>query len=116
MKKIWLSFLGIICIICIVCTRFLKVTLTVQDIKTLAQKGYNLTWSDFDSYKGNEIGFGLYIKSYPIKDFNGYLLIGGDKRIPCYIKIRKNSIDYDSSPIESKDIRSNNITYFLENS
>lgn len=118
MRKIYLSVLSIIIIVWIICTGFLKSTLTIQDIKRLSQKGNNLTWSDFDNYKSNEIGFGLYIKSYPIKDFDGYLLIGGGSpewKMPLYIKITKEISPYVSATMDSEDIRYNDITYFLEN-
>lgn len=117
LKKIYLSILGLICIIWIVCTGFLKVTLTVQDVKRLSKREYNLTWSDFEKYQGSDIGFGLYIKSYPIKDFNGYLLVAGgspEEEIPLYIKIKKSINPYVSTSITSKDIRCNDITYFFE--
>lgn len=118
LKKIYLSVLSIIIIIWIICTGFLKSTLTIQDVKRLSQKGYTLTWSDFEKYQSFDIGYGLYIKSYPIKDFNGYLLVAGgspEVEIPLYIKIKKSINTYASTSITSEDIRYNDITYFFEN-
>ena len=50
--------------------------LTINDVIILSQKGYNLTWSDFDPFQYTEIGSGLYIRAYEIND-KFQLWIGG---------------------------------------
>jgi len=63
--------------------------LTLTDVITLSQKGYDLTWSDFENYNYIETGSGLYIRVYEI-DENFELWIGGgytDSK-PMYIRLR----------------------------
>ena len=50
--------------------------LTLNEVIALAQKGYGLTWSDFEKYEYEETGSGLYIRVYEI-DGQFRLAIGG---------------------------------------
>ncbi|MDE7290045.1 MAG: hypothetical protein K2N71_11190 [Oscillospiraceae bacterium] len=75
--------------------------LTMDDIKELAKKGDELTWSDFDGYVFSEGGSGLYIRMYNVK--GGYTLAiggGGPGEKPMYIylsgKGKRIDIRYDS--------------------
>ena len=40
--------------------------LSLNDVIMLSQKGYDLTWSDFDQFKYIETGSGLYIRVYEL--------------------------------------------------
>ena len=53
-----------------------KRKLTLEDVISLSQKGYDLSWDDFEEYSCYETGSGLYIRVYEI---NGLfeLRIGG---------------------------------------
>lgn len=53
-----------------------KRKLTLEDVVSLSQKGYDLSWDDFEEYSCYETGSGLYIRVYEI---NGLfeLRIGG---------------------------------------
>lgn len=65
-------------------------SLTLNDVIILSQKGYNLTWTDFEKYDYVETGSGLYIRVYEINDIF-QLWIGGSHPIgypdsdPMYI-------------------------------
>lgn len=50
--------------------------LTLNEVIALSQKGYSLTWSDFEKYEYEETGSGLYIRLYEI-DGQFRLAIGG---------------------------------------
>jgi len=50
--------------------------LTLNEVIALSQKGYGLTWSDFEKYEYEETGSGLYIRLYEI-DGQFRLAIGG---------------------------------------
>src|SRR5699024_7144819 len=50
--------------------------LSLEDVITLSQKGYDLTWSDFEKYDYIETGSGLYIRVYEINEMFE-LWIGG---------------------------------------
>lgn len=84
--------------------------LTLEKVKELAEKGENLSWSDFERYKdGGNIGSGLYILFYDI-DEHYYLLIGGigEQAPPMYIYLRSKT---DDSVFI--DIRTENIDDFI---
>ncbi len=42
--------------------------MTLEDVHTLAARGEALTWDDLRSFKGEDVGSGLYIYRYPIDD------------------------------------------------
>lgn len=62
--------------------------MTLEKVKKLAKKGENLSWSDFEQYDHEDIGFGLYIYAYDI-DENNCLVIGGTntQAAPMYIRL-----------------------------
>ncbi len=51
------------------------ITLTLDDVIRLSEKGESLTWEDFTGYKFIETGSGIYIRVYEI-DETFYLMIG----------------------------------------
>jgi len=61
-------------------------TLSLDDVIAISQKGYDLTWSDFDQYRYAETGSGLYIRVYEINEMF-QLWIGGSwtDEDPMYI-------------------------------
>lgn len=84
-------------------------TLTMDNVRLLAQRGYGLTWTDFDRYSYTETGSGLYIRVYEIdKMFS--LWIGGSSLAadPIYIYLRAN----DGSD-EQIDIRDSGVEEFI---
>ena len=63
-----------------------KHALSLNDVIILSQKGYDLTWSDFEQYDYIETGSGLYIRVYEINDFFSLRIGGGDPDSePMYI-------------------------------
>ena len=60
--------------------------LSLNDVIMLSQKGYELSWSDFEQFKYNETGSGLYIRVYEINEMYE-LWIGGSwiDEDPMYI-------------------------------
>lgn len=45
-----------------------KPRLTLEDVRTLSEKGESLSWEDFELYDSREVGSGLYIRVYPIDE------------------------------------------------
>jgi predicted small lipoprotein YifL len=85
-----------------------KAILTIEEVKELAKKGEDLTWSDFEQYDSEDIGSGLYIQRYDI-DESYYLTIGGmSSDVPLYIRLV--SADDKEHYI---DIRTDSIDDFL---
>ena len=67
--------------------------LSLNDVIMLSQKGYELTWSDFEQFKYIETGSGLYIRVYEI-DEQFHLSIGGvPNQTPMYIYLGVNADD-----------------------
>lgn len=88
--------------------------LSLNDVITLSQKGYDLGWSDFDKYKYYETGSGLYIRVYPINDMFE-VWIGGSAMpdqddTPMYIYLRPSPINHVDQKI---DIRDGGVTEFI---
>ncbi len=70
--------------------------LTLSRVRELAQKGEELTWSDFAEYQGQETGSGLYILVYPLEDADYSVWIGGSntKETPMYVRlVRDDDLD-----------------------
>ena len=64
--------------------------ISVNDILSLAEKGEALTWSDFEKYEHTDVGSGLIVWEFNIKDDSSKLLIGGDslEEKPVYIRLK----------------------------
>ena len=85
--------------------------LTVERVRELAQKGVELTWSDFEAYESRDIGSGLHVYRYEIDD-SYYLLIGGVlEEAPMYIHLVRAQEDGNGEYI---DIRTEDVDDFLE--
>ena len=83
--------------------------LTLNDVIILSQKGYDLTWADFENYDYIETGSGLYIRVYEINTMFS-LMIGGDNldSDPMYIYLAlANDLD------TRIDIRDGGVTEFI---
>ena len=88
--------------------------LTLNDVISLSEKGYELGWSDFDKYKYYETGSGLYIRVYPINE-RFEVWIGGSAMpdqddTPMYIYLRPSLINDVDQKI---DIRDGGVTEFI---
>ena len=83
--------------------------LSLNDVIMLSQKGYDLTWSDFDNYAYIETGSGLYIRVYEINEMYE-LWIGGSwtDEEPMYIYLAL-ADDLDTRI----DIRDGGVTEFI---
>lgn len=85
------------------------VVLTLNDVITLSQKGYDLTWADFEQYDYIETGSGLYIREYKINDiFELWIGGAGLDRDPMYIYLTL-ADDFDTKT----DIRAGAVTDFI---
>ncbi|MBR4132786.1 MAG: hypothetical protein IKT99_07385 [Oscillospiraceae bacterium] len=84
-------------------------TLTLDDVRMLAQKGDALGWDDFALYDYKVTGSGLYIRSYPI-DSRYDLLVGAVRETaePIYYLLRDKKTD------TSIDIRTGDVDAFLQ--
>ena len=90
-------------------TRLPKEPLTLARVQELAEKGENLTWTDFAPYEGREVGSGLFIMRYQMEE--GYsLMVGGvPGEKPWYIRLCRGEPDRD----DYIDIREAGIPEFL---
>lgn len=66
-----------------------KSLITVDDIFSLSNKGDALTWSDFEKYEHTDVGSGLIVWEFKIKDDSSKLFIGGGRleEKPIYISL-----------------------------
>lgn len=87
-----------------------KQRLSLNDVIILSQKGYDLTWSDFEDFSYVETGSGLYIRVYEINEMYE-LWIGGSDPVsdPMYIYLSLTN-DLDTRI----DIRDGGVTEFIE--
>ena len=79
-----------------------KPLLTLDNVRELAKKGANLTWSDFEQFEGKDVGHGLYIRYYQIDDEYG-VYVGGthpDEK-PWYVRLHRESDDSNYSLLEN---------------
>lgn len=91
--------------------QYFSVPLTLDEVLELSQRGHELIWGDFNSYKYYETGSGLYIRVYEIDD-DFSLWIGGSgpeyELEPMYIYLAlKDDIDTHI------DIRDGNVAEFI---
>ena len=85
-------------------------TLSLNDVIILSQKGYDLTWADFEQFKYIETGFGLYIRRYEINDLFHFSIGGaGPNSKPMYMHLGVNGEDPDAYI----DIREGGVTKFI---
>ncbi len=84
-----------------------KQKLTLDDVVTLAQKGEALTWSDFESYAGQDIGSGIHLMQYKIDDTYTLKVGGGHLDVPPEF------ITLESADGRSIDIRTEDVSAFL---
>lgn len=83
--------------------------LSLNDVIILSQKGYDLTWSDFDNYAYIETGSGLYIRVYEINEMYELWIGGGwTDEDPMYIYLAL-ADDLDTRI----DIRDGGVTEFI---
>ena len=91
--------------------------LTLEKTKELAQKGEDLTWSDFEDYESEESGSGLRILTYPLSDTEDYCVIigGGPTTLPpLYIYLAAARDENATSEEDSHiDIRRDSIGTYL---
>ena len=90
---------------------FFSKKLSLNDIIILSQKGYDLSWADFEQYEYIETGFGLYIRRYEINDLFHFSIGGaGPNSEPMYMYLGVNGDD----PEARIDIREGGVTEFIE--
>ncbi len=81
----------------------------IDDVRALAQKGEGLSWDDLAGFEGEDIGSGLYVMRYPLKE-NGWTLTAGGGEMegpPDYVLL--------SSPFGGEmDIREGGFETFLK--
>ena len=83
--------------------------LSLNDVIMLSQKGYDLTWSDFEQFEYIETGSGLYIRVYEINEMYELWIGGGwTDEDPMYIYLTL-ADDLDTRI----DIRDGGVTDFI---
>ena len=105
MKKTAALLLILLLLFCLCACGNKDVKLTMADVRRLAaEKGEELTWSDFARYPSTETGSGLYILVYEI-DENYRLMIGGmPNEKPMYIYLVSTTDDEKRIDIRRDDI------------
>ena len=84
--------------------------LSLNDVIILSQKGYDLTWADFDQFEYIETGFGLYIRRYEINELFHFSIGGaGPNSNPMYMHLGVNG----ENPNAYIDIRDGGVTEFI---
>ena len=84
--------------------------LSLNDVIILSQKGYDLTWADFDQFEYIETGFGLYIRRYEINELFHFSIGGaGPNSKPMYMHLGVNGVDPDAYI----DIRDGGVTEYI---
>ena len=84
--------------------------LTLDDVLILSEKGYDLSWSDFEKFSHVDTGSGVYIWSFEIDELF-FLLIGGTspENTPMYIRLcARDGTD------DALDIRNGSVAEFIE--
>lgn len=83
--------------------------LSLNDVIILSQKGYDLTWADFEQYDYVETGSGLYIRVYKINElFELWIGGAGPDSDPMYIYLTL------ADNLDTKiDIRDGGVTEFI---
>lgn len=83
--------------------------LTLNDVIILSQKGYDLTWADFEKYDYIETGSGLYIRVYEINSVFRLMIGGGSPDSnPMYIYLAL------ADNLDTRiDIRDGGVTEFI---
>lgn len=69
--------------------------LTMEALYELIERGIQLSWADFAQYQSQDVGSGLLILAYPIKDQAYQLLIGGSgsNQPPLYLRLTETDRD-----------------------
>jgi hypothetical protein len=87
-----------------------KVELTLPKVRELADKGEELTWSDFERYNSRDVGSGLYILKFELDEifdlFVGGVPVPGEK--PMYVRLA-----LDSDRDKYVDIRTEDVEAFI---
>ena len=84
-------------------------SISLNDVIMLSQKGYELTWADFEQFKYGETGSGLYIRIYEINEMYRLWIGGaGPDSEPMYIYLAL-ADDLDTRI----DIRNGGVTEFI---
>lgn len=79
--------------------------ITMDKVKELARKGEELTWSDFESYYGVDVGSGLYIMVYAVDGTDYTVSVGGGSlnEKPMYIHFGSGDGNYIDLRYDSVD-------------
>ena len=84
--------------------------LSLDDVIALSQKGYELSWADFEKYDHIDTGSGLYIWIIEIDERFSLMLGGGSMKVsPIYIYL----VSHDG-PDTRIDIRDGEVEEFIE--
>lgn len=83
--------------------------ISLDDVVVLSQKGYKLTWADFEQFKYVETGSGLYIRVYEINEmFELWIGGSGPDSDPMYIYLAL------ADNLDTRiDIRDGGVTEFI---
>ena len=87
-----------------------KAALTLDDVTALSQRGYELSWADFEGFNHSDVGSGLYIWKFEISQMFTLMVGGGSLNVsPMYIDLTAN--DGTHSRI---DIRDGGVAEYIE--
>lgn len=79
--------------------------LTLEEVQRLSEFGNELIWADFDRYRYEETGSGLYIRVYEIDEMFSLWIGGGSiTDAPMYIYLTANTEQKDRVDIRTQDV------------
>jgi len=89
-----------------------KLALTLDYVKVLSDKGWDLDWKDFEGFDGEDIGSGMYVMYYPIDDEYSLYVSGKSlEEKPDYVTLKRK---YMGEDFAEYDIRLGELKGFLE--
>ncbi|MGC5772323.1 hypothetical protein [Paenibacillus pabuli] len=83
-----------------------KVSITMDELRALAEKGGSLSWNDFKAYPYEDEGSGLYIRKYDVEGGNQLIISGKslDKKPDHIYVVNKDGEKIDLLKENSKDL------------
>lgn len=89
-----------------------KKKLTLDYVKALSDKGWELDWKDFEGFEGEDIGSGMYVMYYPIdEEYSLYVRGKSLDEKPEYVTLKRK---YQGADFAEYDIRLGELKGFLE--
>ena len=117
MKKFIALVIAFVCAISLIgcSSEEVKRDLTIDELKVIAEKGNNISWSDFDPFiYSSEGGSGILFRTYPVGD-NYVLHVGGSPDGIVYARLStKGEVGDSADGFREIDIMTQSIDKFIK--